>query len=339
MMGKSSAPKPPDPMKTAAAQTGTNISTAVANSYLNNANQVGPDGSITYSNNGYETVRDPSTGKSYQIPIRTATTQLSPQQQAIKAQTDAAQLNLGGLANQQSGFLKDYMAKPFELSNEATESRLMELGRSRLDPALDRRRESMESRLANQGVMLGSEGYDRAMSSLNEGENDAYNQLLLSGRGQAIQELLTERNQPINEISALLSGSQVSMPQAAGYNQANIATTDVGGLINANYAQQQANYQNKQAGLGGLFSGLGSLAGGMIGLSDDEAKKDKTRHGDVEDGMGLWSFRYKGEPKATPKHVGLMASEVEKKKPSAVKRGKDGYRRVDYGKALGLMGA
>jgi hypothetical protein len=90
--------------------------------------------------------------------------------------------------------------------------------------------------------------------------------------------------------------------------------------------------------LGGLFTGIGQGIGNWI-VSDDDAKKNKKRHGKVDGEMGLWTFNYRGEPAGTPKHVGLMASEVEKEKPSAVKRGKDGLRRVDYGKALGLMGA
>jgi hypothetical protein len=74
----------------------------------------------------------------------------------------------------------------------------------------------------------------------------------------------------------------------------------------------------------------------LIGLSDDDEKKNKERHGDVDGEMGLWTFNYKDEPAGTPRHVGLMASEVQKEKPKAVIK-KGGKRYVDYGKALGLM--
>lgn len=336
-MGKSS-PKPPSSKATAAASTSTNVGTAIANAHLGNVNQVTPDGSLNYSQTGTHSWRDPYTGKTYDIPQFTATQTLSPQQQAIKSQTDAAQLNIGELANQQSGFLRDHMAQPFSLDNEATEARLMELGRSRLDPALDQRRQTLETNLANRGIQPGSTAYDRAIANLYQGENDAYNQLLLTGRQQAVSERLAERNQPINEIAALLSGSQVSNPNFVNTNQPTIPTTDVGGLINANYQQQLAAHQQQQQGLGGLFSGLGSAAGALIGVSDDDAKTDKKKIGEAQ-GMGLYEYRYKGEPKSKPKAIGLMASDVEKKKPSAVHRGGDGLRRVDYGKALGLMGA
>ncbi len=43
-----SPPQPPNPIATGAAQTGTNIGTAIANANLNNTNQVTPQGGLTY---------------------------------------------------------------------------------------------------------------------------------------------------------------------------------------------------------------------------------------------------------------------------------------------------
>ncbi|MES0070684.1 hypothetical protein [Mesorhizobium sp. M0058] len=335
-MGKASAPKPPDPKETSAASTGTNISTAIANSYLNNANQVGPDGTITYTNSGTQSITDPYTGKTYQIPTRTATTTLSAAQQAIKDQTDKAQLNLGTLANNQSSFLNDYMAKPFDGSNDATEARLLQLGKARLDPILAQQQDALATKLSNQGIKLGSAAYDRAMAQQGHNVNDANNQLILSGHGQAFAEGQAIRNQPINEITALLSGSQVSSPQAAGYTGSTIPTTDNAGLINQNYQQRVDAVNAKNAQTGSLVGGLFGLGSKLIGLSDDDAKKDKERLADITPEMGLWKFHYKGEAKGAPMRLGLMASEVEKVRPDAVSRRPDGYRQVDYGKALSL---
>lgn len=338
-MGKPKQPSPPSPVETSAASTSTNIGTATANAWLGNINEYGPDGSTRVEQTGSQSYYDPYTKKTYDIPTFSRYTELSEGQQAIKGQQDAASLNLATLGNDLSGTLGQQLTGNFQLGNEATENRLMELGRARLDPVLEQRRAAEAQRLANQGIRVGSAAYDRAMANLNNAENDAYNQLMLQGRGLANQELLTEDNQRINQISALLSGGQVSQPNFMGANMPTIPTTDVAGIINQDYQNRLGAYQSKQAGMGGLLSGVGSLAGSLIGLSDDDAKKDKKRLGNIEDEMGLWEFRYKGEPKSQPKHVGLMASEVEKVKPSAVKRGKDGLRRVDYGKALGLMGS
>lgn len=50
------------------------------------------------------------------IPKYTATTELSPQQQAILDQTQGASLNLATLANDQSAFLRDYLGKNIDTS-------------------------------------------------------------------------------------------------------------------------------------------------------------------------------------------------------------------------------
>lgn len=338
-MGKSKAPEPPDPRETAAASMSTNVGTAIANANLGNVNQITPDGTLTYSQSGSQRWTDPFTGQTYNIPTYTATQTLSEQQQAIKDQTDAAKLNIGGLVNQQSAFMKDYMAEPFQYGNQDVENWIYDLGSQRLDPRFAQQEEALRTRLLNSGIREGSEAWNREMGRMSQSKNDAYNSLMLQGRGQAMQEALAHRNQPINEISALLSSSQVSQPNFIPTNMPQIANTDTAGIINANYQNQLGAWQANQANAGGLLSGIGSLAGSLIGLSDDDVKKDKKRIGDVKGEMGLWEFRYKGEPDSQPKHTGLMASEVEKVKPSAVKRGKDGKRRVDYGKALGLMGA
>lgn len=335
-MGKS-APKPPDPRETSAASTSTNVGTAIANAWMGNISEYGPDGSTRVEQTGSYKWYDPYTGRSYDIPTFSRYTELSPEQQAIKEQTDAAGLNLAQLGADLSGQLGQHLTGNFTIDTDDVESRLFDLGSRRLDPRFAQQEEALRTRLLNSGIREGSAAWNSEMERFTQAQNDAYNQLLLQGRGQAVQEQLTEDNQRINQISALLSGGQVSQPNFIGANMPTIPTTDVAGIINQDYQNRLAAWQQRQAGLGGLFSGLGSFGGSLIGLSDDDAKTDKKKIGEAK-GLGLYEYRYKGEPKSQPKHVGLMASEVQKKKPSAVHRGKDGLRRVDYGKALGLMG-
>ncbi|WP_189379586.1 hypothetical protein [Mesorhizobium sp. M4B.F.Ca.ET.013.02.1.1] len=257
-------PAPPDPKETSAASTSTNVGTAVANANLGNVNQVTPDGNLTYSQSGTYRWNDPYTGKSYDIPTYTATQTLSQTGQAIKDQTDQAKLNLGELAAGQSSFLKDWLSKPIDLSNDATEARLMDLGMKRLQPALDARRAANEADLINRGIRPGSDNYAQAQNIQNQGENDAYNSLLLSGRGQAVQEALAQNSAPINNLTALLSGSQVSQPNFVNANMPTIPTTDVAGLINTNYNQKLQNWQQSQANTQNLLGGLFSLGASFI---------------------------------------------------------------------------
>lgn len=333
------APAAPDPKETAAASTGTNVATAVANAGLNAIDQFTPDGSLTYQTTGYEDFTDPFTGQTYKIPKRSATQTLSETNQAIKDQTDAAKLGLGQTANQLIGNAQAGLSDPFSFSNQDAADWAYDIGASRLNPELARRETDLRTTLANKGIREGSAAWNTEMARLTQAENDARNNLALSGRQMAFNEQLTGRNQSINELSALLSGGQVSQPNYVNTPQTNIPTTDTAGIINQDYSNRLGAYNQQMGQWNSTVGGLMGLGGKLIGLSDDKAKKNKQRHGDVDGEMGLWTFNYKGEPKGTPKHVGLMASEVQRQVPSAVHRGKDGLRRVDYGKALGLMGA
>ncbi len=330
------APAPTPPRETSAAATGTNVATAISNAYLTNMNEVGPDGTRTFDQTGSTSVTDPYTGQTYQVPRFTTTTTLSPQQQRIKEQQDAAGFNLASLGNNLSGQLGEQLTGNFKLGNEAVEGRLMDLGRKRLDPMFAQKDEDLRSRLANQGIKAGSQAYDREMGLMGQQQNDAMNQLLLQGRGQASQELLTEDNQRINQISALLSGGQVSMPNfMSPVGVQGAATTDnaaiIGNYDNArmdSWKASQGAMGSMLGGMGGLFEGLG--AAGVV-LSDERAKTDKDKIGETDDGMGIYSYRYKGTPQ---KQIGLMAQEVQKKKPKAVRKGADGLLRVNYAEAL-----
>lgn len=327
-MGKSRAPAPTDPRETSAAATGTNVSTAIANAFLTNMDEYGPDGTRTFGQSGSESVTDPFTGQTIQVPRFSVTTTLSPQQQAIKEQQDAASMNLATLGNNLSGTLGQQLTGNFRLGNEAVESRLFDLGRQRLDPMFAQRDEDLRTRLANQGIKAGTAAYDREMANFGQQQNDAFNQLLLSGRGQATQELLTEDNQRINQISALLGGGQVSMPNfMSGVGVNPMATTDNASIIANNDAQRMNQWQQNQAATGSMIGALG----GLFSLSDERMKEDKERIGETKDGMGIYSYRMKGSPKT---QIGLMAQEVARKKPSAVRKRSDGLMEVNYGKAV-----
>lgn len=307
----------------------------MANAQLGNVNQYGPDGSVTYSTNGSRSFTDPTTGATYNIPQYEQRTTLSQQQQAIKNQSDAASLNLGTIANQQSNFLKDYLSKPVSLDTQATEARTMELANQRLAPLVAQRDEDLRTRLANQGIKAGSDAYNRELNTFNQGTNDAYNQLILQGHGQAVQDILTQRNQPLNEISALMSGSQVSTPQfGAGTNQPSLPTVDYSGLVEQNYQNQLGAYNTQMQQSQGIIGGLFGLGGKLIGLSDERAKTDIKKVGELG-GHKLYSYKYKKGKGDGKHHVGVMAQEVEKTRPDAVSRRSDGMRQVDYGKLFG----
>lgn len=316
-------PKTPDPKETAAAQAGMNVDTAQAQQLTNMVDQIGPDGTLKYNQTGSNTFVN-SQGQTVTIPKYTATTTLSDAQQAIKNQTDAAELNIGTIANDQSAFLKDYLNKPFTYSNEDAENWAYDLASKRLDPRFAKEEEALRTRFANQGVTEGSAAWNNGFNELSQSKNDAYNNLMLTGRQQAFTEALQQRNQPINEISALLSGAQVSMPQQISTPTANVAGVDYSGLVSDKYKSDMSAYQSKMGGLFGLL-GTGVTAG--LKYSDRRLKEDIRRVGTLDNGLAVYSYRMAGSPVT---EIGLMADEVQQKVPSAVAIDPNGFKMVDY---------
>ena len=253
-MGKS-APKAPDPVATAQAQAGMNRDTAITQMQLAGVDQVNPWGTVYYTQSGTNRFQD-SQGNWVETPSFTQTTTFTPEQQAIFDRTQAAQTNLAGLAEQQSGMLQDHLGSPFSFDNRDAEQWAYDLGAQRLDPRFAQQEEALATQLANQGVAPGSRAWEAAMSQQSQGKNDADNQLMLQGRGQAFNEALTEYNAPVNTITALLSGSQVSNPaaQSGATPSAAIGGVDYTGLVQDQYEAQSQNYQSALGGLGGLFS-------------------------------------------------------------------------------------
>lgn len=135
-MSKPRPPTPPSPTETAAAQTGVNIGTAVANTQMGQVNQVTPEGSLTYAQTGSQTYTDPSTGRTYAIPQYTATTALSADAQAIRDQNNAASLNLATLAANQSGRADQLLSQPFSLDSVPAGADRSQFGPASYGPGL-----------------------------------------------------------------------------------------------------------------------------------------------------------------------------------------------------------
>jgi len=312
------APEAPDPKETAAAQAAMNKETAVTQHGLNSTNQVTPWGNLTYSQNG--TWEDGT-------PRFTATTSLSPEQQELYNLSTTTQRTLGNIGVEQSDKIRQLLGTNVDLSNEAVEGRLMELGTKRLNPVLQEREGQMRQDLLNRGIREGTPAFEAEMRRFNESRNDAFNQLVLQGRGQSIQELLTARNQPINEITALLSGSQVQSPQFTNTPNTPVSGVDYAGMVQNNYAQEMAGHNAFLGGLAGLGGAAMGAGAKMWAASDRRLKQDIKRVGTHDEtGVPIYTYRYKGGDVTM---MGVMADELEAVVPEAV-REVGGYKVVNY---------
>lgn len=350
-MGKKSPSPPPapDPVATANAQAAANKDTAIAQHYLNQTNQVTPWGNMTYA----------KTGEGHDgTPTFTATTTLSPQQQQLFDSQQGTELLMNATGQQLMNNARGQLSQPIDLSSLGAAPQFDENARSqalarilaRANPEFDRQRESIETRLANQGIMVGSEAYGRGVDEFNRARNDytlgadiqAGDEasrlfgLQMQGRNQALNEKMLPRQMTINELAALTGGSQVQMPQFANTPQTGVAPTDVAGPRALQYQGQLAGFnaanQSRNAAMGGLFGLGGSAISAGIPLifSDRRMKEDIRKVGRLDNGLPVYAFRYKA---GGPEQIGVMAQDVEKVNPAAVVE-IGGFKAVNYAKAV-----
>ena len=267
--GKGSAPPPPDYRAAAQETAAGNLDAARAATAANRVNQVTPYGKLDYSITG----EDP-----YGNPTWTATQSLSPDQQQLLDYQNQTSMGLGKLAGQGLGYVEEMLKTPFDTSalpstgfnpSQSYQDAYME----RLRPQIEQGREALDVKLANAGIPVGSEAYKRAMMTQSQRENDLLLGATTQGFGvgqqarqSALQEQAYLRNEPLNTLSAVRTGSQVTGPQFV--NSAQQATTSGPDLLGA--AQMTGNaqmgaYNAQQAGQNSMTSGLMGLAGaGMM---------------------------------------------------------------------------
>jgi len=123
----------------------------------------------------------------------------------------------------------------------------------------------------------------------------------------------------------------------SGYNSAaNTVNTAFSNELSSFNASNSAS-SSTFGGIGSLIGGLGSLASGVSKLTSDRRLKTDLREvGETRAGIPIYTFRYKGDPTRRI-HMGVVAQEVEKKRPDAVERVpikgvRGGLRVVDYSK-------
>ena len=271
-MGKPDPPPTPDYKGAAQEQGAANVDAARVQGKMNNPNVVSPYGTQTTT---------------WQGDQPTLTQTFSPDQQALYNQQVGNQQLLGGLGTQgitnAQGVLGqkvDFSGSPAAGNPQQAYSAAVEAMMARPTADYGRAVEQSNADLAAAGIPVGSKAYNTQHELLGRQLTDAQTQAGLAGinagntffnQQQAAHQTgnadyLTQRNQPLNEITALLSGSQVSNPfTMPGYAQS--AQVQAAPLYNA--AQQSANYGTdvwnaKQAQQGGLQSGLFGLGGSAI---------------------------------------------------------------------------
>jgi hypothetical protein len=322
-MGKPRAPRPPDYAAAATAQGQANTNSAIATNFLNQPNQVGPYGSMnyTYDYAGGHTLADGTV-----IPRTTATTTLSPDQQTLLDQNSQLSISLNNLAQQGVGYVGETANNPIDQNSlpgqvtsvtpaayrdsvgdedySAHRDRITDAMMQRLQPYIDRDREALATRQANQGITQGSKPWEADTDVFNRGVNDQRIAALLAGdqeqqmmwdqqqrglenynraqeatfgqglaggqftnqaRAQAIQEADYFRNQPLNMLNALRSGNQTNMPQFGNVSAGSqIQPAPVYAAANDQYQAALDAYRTRMQGFTGMLSGIGGIGTSLL---------------------------------------------------------------------------
>lgn len=262
-----------------------NLETGIAQQAMSQTNQVTPYGSLTYNQTGGY-----SGPNGVWIPQYTATTTMSPEQQALYNQSNALKGSMFNLAQgyipalQQGlstelpkfGALPDTKAFTDQAYNALT---------ARGNTELDRERDAAQVLAANQGVATGSEAYRRLQQPIEQGRVDLSNQSTinaqqladqyfnreLQGRNWQMQDALQRRSLPFQEFAGLFgmaNGGQPTQPNFVNTPQAQIQTPD---MTSPFMAQAQLEAQDRQRGqsannalMGSLFGLGGSVLGGAL---------------------------------------------------------------------------
>jgi hypothetical protein len=260
-----SPPPAPDYAAAAQQQGAANIDAARLQGRINNPTVIGPTGSQVTTWEGDN-------------PTLTQT--LSPQEQAIYDSNARLRASLGNLGLQGSDSLKGLIGTKLDLSglpaapgsSDENRKAIMAAMLSRSNEDIGNQEDNARSKLIAAGIPMSSEAYGREMTRYDRARNDARNQAELSAgqeasrtygmdaqsRQTALAELLSQRQTPLNEISALMSGSQVSNPfSTPGYAQnTNVAPAPT-------FAGAQAAGQNQMAGYNAQVGSSNATTGAL----------------------------------------------------------------------------
>jgi len=266
-MGKGgSAPPPPDYAGAAKATAAGDLEAARTAAAANRVNQYTPYGNLTYKELGDGTWEQTQT--------------LSPQAQAtLDKQMDLSN-KYADTASAGFDKVSGLLSNP-ELDMSQLPQRAMNVGQtaqeaimSRLQPQLAQQDEAMRTRLANQGITLGSDAYGKEMTAQGQRANDLQLQAALQGigldqsnRASALQEQAYIQDRPLNLVNALRSGAQVQSPQFQSYaQQGQTAGPNYSGAAQAQYGADMDAYNAGQAGTSGMMGGLFNVGMGLAGM-------------------------------------------------------------------------
>lgn len=185
----------------------------------------------------------------------TQTIGLSPEQQRIFNTGQEAQQKTAEIGRNLATSSADTLSSPFDPTKigggqQEIQDALYRRSAAMLDPQFQQQESSERDRLAQQGFQVGTEGYDKAIGNFDRSKTAAYgdarDRAIIGGQAaqqQAVAQAMAARSGNVNELNALRTGSQVTMPSFGAAPPVGAPPgTDFSGATNAAGQNSMANY-------------------------------------------------------------------------------------------------
>lgn len=223
----------------------------------------------------------------------------------------------------QAGIANAQMATQASLANAAAKNNFQQNGANAYLASLGINNNAIASENAAKSA-AGNQQFNQQLAAA---------QFANSARQQGLEEQTFLRSQPLNELNALRSGSQVSAPTFSNYytgGNAAAAPTMEAGLAQGAYSQNA--YNQQVAGSNALMGGLASLGGAAMmapvgTFSDRRLKKNLANIGQHPSGVPRYVWDWKD---GSGSDYGVMAQDLFAVRPDAVVDMGNGLLGVNY---------
>lgn len=193
-------------------------------------------------------------------------------------------------------------------------------------------RDQLDTKLKNQGLLPGQPAYDNAMRDLDTNQGLAVGNSASQFAKDAWSQGAQAYQMPLTMGEQLAQWGTPVDPNTGAQQAPGMQPADYTGATAVGLKGASDMYKAQMDQYSGLLKGVGNVAGAGIDafmMSDERVKENIDEVGSLHDGTPVYNYNYIGNK--TPQ-IGLMAQDVEKIRPDAVKEF-GGIKHVNYEKA------
>jgi hypothetical protein len=200
-------------------------------------------------------------------------------------------------------------------------------------PFFQTSRAQLDAQLKNQGHEEGSEAYNNAMRQLDINQGLAVGNSASQFADQAWNQGAQAYQMPLTMADKLQQWGTPVDPNTGTFQGPAMQPADYTSATAVGMKGATDTYNAQMGQYSGLLKGVGNIAGAGVDaafmFSDERVKENVDEVGSLHDGTPVYKYNYIGD---NMPRIGLMAQDVEKVRPDAVKEF-GGIKAVNYDKA------